>query len=175
MPDIGIYARVSTTDQDPHRQLKELREFAQDTYDDPEIHSYADIISGTDTDRGEEYQRLKTDIEGGNPNVVLVNELSRLSRLGACEIHEFLEFCLSHKTGIQDLEVGLEITLYDDFADRAVSQLIAGVMGDLARVEHKQKLAGFSPASMLRKMPADGPAGLQLGSTSKMKLPRSAS
>ncbi|NHN64316.1 recombinase family protein, partial [Haloarcula sp. JP-Z28] len=41
MSKIGIYARVSTTDQDPQRQLDELRAFAQDTYDGPEIHEYA--------------------------------------------------------------------------------------------------------------------------------------
>ena len=140
MPEIGIYARVSTADQDPQRQLDELREFAEDAYDEPAIHTYADIISGTETDQGEEYQCLRADIEEGELDVVVVHELSRLSRLGAGEIHEFLEFCLSHETGIQDLEVGLEISLEDDLVDRAVSQLIAGVMGDLARVEHKQKL-----------------------------------
>src|SRR6056297_1634011 len=67
MPDIGIYARVSTTDQDPQRQLDELQEFAKSTYDEPEIHTYADIISGTETERGEEYQRLRVDIEDGGP------------------------------------------------------------------------------------------------------------
>jgi len=140
MPEIGIYACVSTTDQDPQRPLDELREFAEDTYDEPEIHASADIISGTKTDWGEEYQRLRVDIEDGGLDVVVVHELSRLSRLGAGEIHEFLEFCLSHETGVQDLEVGLDISLEDDLVDRAVSQLIAGIMGDLARVEHKQKL-----------------------------------
>ena len=39
MPEIGTYARVSTTDQDPQRQLDELREFAEGTYDEPEIHT----------------------------------------------------------------------------------------------------------------------------------------
>lgn len=110
------------------------------TCDEPEIRAYTDIISGTETQRGEEYQRLHVDIEDGALDVVVVHELSRLSRLGAGEIHEFLEFCLSHETGVQDLEVGLDISLEDDLVDRAVSQLIAGVMGDLARVEHKQKL-----------------------------------
>ena len=140
MHDIGIYARVSTTDQNPQRQLDELREFAEETYNEPEIHTYADIISGTDTYRGEEYQRLRGDIEDGLLDVVVLHEFSRLSRLGAGEIHEFLEFCLSHDTCIQELEVGLEISLEDDLFDRAVSQLIASVMGDLTRVEHKQKL-----------------------------------
>ena len=140
MPVVGIYARVSTADQDPQRQLDELRGFVEDGYDEPEIHAYADIISGTETDRGDEYQRLRGDIENDILDIVVVHELSRLSRLGAGEIHEFLEFCLSNETSVRDLEVGLEISLDDDLVDRAVSQLIAGVMGDLARVEHKQKL-----------------------------------
>jgi len=129
MPEIGIYAHVSTTDQDLQRQLDELREFAEDTYNQPAIHAYADIISGTETVRGEGYQRLHSDVEDGDLDIVLVHELSRLSRLCAGEIHEFLEFCLSHETGIQDLEVGLEISLEDDIVDRAVSQLIAGMIG----------------------------------------------
>jgi len=135
LPVVGIYARVSTADQDPQRQRDELREFVEDSYDDPEVHAYADIISGTDTGRGEEYQRLREDIEDGVLDIVVVHELSRLSRLGAGEIHEFLEFCLTNETGVRDLEVGLEISRDDDLVDRAVSQLIAGVMG-----EHKQKL-----------------------------------
>jgi len=166
MPEIGIYARVSTTDQDSQRQLNELREFAEDTYDEPEIHTYADIISGTETNRGEEYQRLRSDIEDGCLDVVVVHELSRLSRLGAGEIHEFLEFCLSHETGIQDIEVGLEISLDDDFVDRAVSQLIAGVMGDLARVEHKQKLrriqSGIDAAKEAGRWTGRPPAGFDV-------------
>ncbi|RLM41474.1 resolvase [Haloarcula sp. Atlit-47R] len=166
MSKIGIYARVSTTDQDPQRQLDELRAFAQDTYDGPEIHEYADIISGTETDRGDEYQRLRGDIEAGHLDTIVVHELSRLSRLGAGEIHEFLEFCLSHETGIQDLEVGLEISLDDDLVDRAVSQLIAGVMGDLARVEHKQKLrriqSGIDAAKDAGRWTGRPPAGFDI-------------
>jgi len=166
MPEIGIYARVSTTDQDPQRQLDALREFAEDTYDEPAIHNYADIISGTETVRGEEYQRLRSDIEDGSLDVVIVHELSRLSRLGAGEIHDFLEFCLSHETGIRDLEVGLEISLEDDLVDRAVSQLIAGVMGDLARVEHKQKLrriqSGIDAAKEAGRWTGRPPAGFDV-------------
>jgi DNA invertase Pin-like site-specific DNA recombinase len=166
MPEIGIYARVSTTEQDPQRQLDELREFAKSTYAEPETHTYADIISRTETERGEEYQRLRVDIKDGALDVVVVHELSRLSRLGAGEIHEFLEFCLSHETGVQDLEVGLEISLDDDLVDRAVSQLIAGVMGDLARVEHKQKLrriqSGIDAAKEAGRWTGRPPAGFDV-------------
>jgi DNA invertase Pin-like site-specific DNA recombinase len=166
MPEIGIYARVSTTDQDPQRQLDELREFAEDTYNQPAIHAYADIISGTETVRGEEYQRLRSDVEDGDLYTIIVHELSRLSRLGAGEIHEFLEFCLSHETGIQDLEVGLEISLKDDIVDRAVRQPIAGLMGDLARVEHKQKLrriqSGIDAAKVAGRWTGRPPTGFDV-------------
>ena len=166
MSEIGIYARVSTADQNPQRQLEELRGFAEKTYDEPEIHTYADVISGTETTRGDEYQRLRGDIEDGILDIVVVHELSRLSRLGAGEIHEFLEFCLSHETGIQDMEVGLEISLEDNLVDRAVSQLIAGVMGDLARVEHKQKLrriqSGVDAAKEAGRWTGRPPAGFEV-------------
>jgi DNA invertase Pin-like site-specific DNA recombinase len=166
MSDIGIYARVSTADQDPQRQLDELQEFVKENYDDPEVHAYADIISGTQTDRGEKYQRLREDIEDDVLDVVVVHELSRLSRLGAGEVHEFLEFCLTNETGVRDLEVGLEISLDDDLVDRAVSQLIAGVMGDLARVEHKQKLrriqSGIDAAQAAGQWTGRPPAGFEV-------------
>lgn len=166
MPVVGIYARVSTADQDPQRQLDELREFVEDSYQDPEIRAYADIISGTETDRGDEYRRLREDIGNDELDVIIVHELSRLSRLGAGEIHEFLEFCLTNETGVRDLEVGLEISLDDDLVDRAVSQLIAGVMGDLARVEHKQKLrrirSGIDAAKEAGQWTGRPPAGFEV-------------
>lgn len=65
--------------------------------------------------------------------------MHEFSRLGAGEINEFLEFCLSHETGVQDFEGGLEISFNHGIVDRAVSQLMPGVMDDLARVEHRQK------------------------------------
>jgi len=102
----------------------------------------------------------------GKLDVVVVHELSRLSRLGAGEIHEFLEFCLTNETGVRDLEVGLEISLDDDLVDRAVSQLIAGVMGDLARVEHKQKLrriqSGIDAAHDAGRWTGRPPAGFEV-------------
>jgi DNA invertase Pin-like site-specific DNA recombinase len=166
MSIVGIYGRVSTTGQDPQRQLDELREFVEQEYTDAEVRPYADIISGADTGRGEEYQRLHDDIESGELDAVVVHELSRLSRLGAGEIHEFLEFCLEHETGVRDLEVGLEISLDDDLVDRAVSQLIAGVMGDLARVEHKQKLrriqSGIDAAKANGQWTGRPPAGFDV-------------
>lgn len=140
MLKIALYARVSTSDQNLSRQIEETREFIHREYPDAEIVEYADIISGASEAGGDEYQRLRKDISDNKIDAVVVHELSRLSRLGAGEIHQFIQYCLANETGVHDMEVGLSISLDDDLVDRAVSQLIAGVMGDLARIEHKQKL-----------------------------------
>ncbi|APE95684.1 recombinase family protein [Halodesulfurarchaeum formicicum] len=166
MEKIGLYARVSTSDQDVQRQVNQAREFIEKEYGDIEIATYADVISGATEDGGEEYQRLRDDIEDGNLDAVVVDELSRLSRLGAGEIHQFIQHCLENETGLHDMEVGLDISLDDDLVDQAVTQLIAGVMGDLARVEHKQKLrridSGIKNAQEAGKWTGRPPRGFRV-------------
>jgi len=140
MAEVGLYARVSTGEQDVDRQVQEAKEFAQSSYPDASIEMYPDVISGASEQRGEEFERLWSDIENDQLDAVVIHELSRISRLGAGQIHEFIEHCLQHETSVKDLEVGLEIDVEASMVDRAVKQLLAGIMGDLARVEHKQKL-----------------------------------
>lgn len=140
MTEVGLYARVSTDEQDVERQINEARDYALNAYEDPDIHLYPDVISGAASSKGEEYRRLWEDVEAGKLDIVVVHELSRVSRLGAGAIHELLEHCLANDTSVKDLEVGLEINLDDSPVTNAVKQMIAGIMGDLARVEHKQKL-----------------------------------
>lgn len=136
---VAVYVRVSTSDQDEQRQLDELREFVDREYPDAERREYADVRSGTTTARAE-YDRLRSDMAAGEIDRVVVDEISRLSRLGGGEIHEFLQFALDHDASVEDREVGLNIDVTDDAVDQAVSELLAGVMGQLARIEHKQKL-----------------------------------
>lgn len=140
MPTVALYARVPTDDQSAERQLTELREFATEEYPDATIKQYVDIASGEAESGGEEYQNLRSDIAVGEIDATVVHELSRLSRLGGSEIHAFLEHCLDNETSVCDLEVGLSIDTDDSIVDQAVSQMIAGLMGDLARIEQKQKL-----------------------------------
>lgn len=166
MEKVALYARVSTSDQDVDRQIEQARAFIEKQYPEAEIAEYADIISGADAEGGEEYQRLRDEIEAGELDAVVVDELSRLSRLGAGEIHEFIQHCLENETGVHDMEVGLDISLDDDHVDRAVSQLIAGVMGDLARIEHKQKLrriqSGIESARNAGKWTGRPPRGFEV-------------
>lgn len=174
MTQIGLYARVSTDEQDVDRQLEDAREYATATYTDPTIEFYPDVISGTDDQRGEEFNQLWQDIDAGELDVVIVHELSRLSRLGAGAIHEFLEHALENDTSVKDLEVGLELNLEDGIVDRAVKQLIAGVMGDLARVEHKQKLrrinSGIRTAQNAGKWTGRPPRGFRVGEDKRLHV-----
>lgn len=69
---------------------------------------------------------------------------------------------------------GLEIRLDDDHVDRAVSQLIAGVMGDLARVEHKQKLrritSGIKAAQQAGKWTGRPLRGFRIDDTHHLRV-----
>lgn len=140
MTHVALYARVSTDRQDHERQIRELEEFVTEEYPDASVERFADIISGTDNEDGAEYRRLREAIAADEVGVVVVHELSRLSRLGGGEIHNVLQHALEHETSVRDLEVGLELDIDDSMVDQAVTQMIAGLMGDLARIEQKQKV-----------------------------------
>ena len=94
MTHVAIYARVSTDRQDHERQIRELEEFVSEEYPDAIVERFADVISGTDDEGGAEYRRLRKAIAGGEIDAVVVHELSRLSRLGGGEIHNFLQHTL---------------------------------------------------------------------------------
>ena len=140
MDTVAIYARVSTTDQDASRQLEELRTFAAREYPDAEAGEFVDVVSGTATDDADQYQVLREAIGDGAIDAVVVDEISRLSRLGGGEIHDFIQFCLKADTSVRDREVGLSIDVDGSEVDQAVKQMLASLLGDLAKIEHKQKL-----------------------------------
>jgi DNA invertase Pin-like site-specific DNA recombinase len=163
-PDtVAIYARVSTTDQDASRQLDELRTWVADQYPDAETEEYVDVVSGSATDRAEEYHALREAIAARGLDLVVVDEISRLSRLGGGEIHDFIQHALENDTSIRDREVGLSIDVGGSEVDRAVKELIAGLLGDLAKIEHKQKLrrirSGIAAAQDAGKWTGRPPAG----------------
>lgn len=137
---IAVYARVSTGEQDAQRQLSELREYVERAYPDHDVREFVDVVSGTDTDDADEYTRLTAAVERGEISRVVVDEISRLSRLGGGEVHRFIQDCLRADTSVEDREVGLSVNVDDDAVSQAVSELLVGLMGQLAKIEHKQKL-----------------------------------
>ena len=95
--------------------------------------------------------------------VPVVDEISRLSRLGGGEIHDFIQHALEHDTSVRDREVGLSIDVGSSEVDRAVKEMLAGLLGDLAKIEHKQKLrrirSGIAAAQDAGKWTGRPPAG----------------
>lgn len=106
MDRVGVYARVSTADQKLQRQLNDLRDYVDREVPEAKLDTYADIVSGRSSNRGDEFDRLWATIEADTYDIIVVHELSRLSRRGAGAIHEFLEHCLEHETSVKDLDVG---------------------------------------------------------------------
>lgn len=163
MTNVAIYARVSTSRQDPDRQVRELESFVDNKYPEATLERFVDIISGTTEGGGKEYQRLRETIAAGEIDVVVVHELSRLSRLGGGEIHDFIQHSLNHDTSVRDLEVGLSLDVDDSMVDQAVTQMIANLMGDLARIEQKQKVrriqSGITAAKEAGKWTGRPPRG----------------
>lgn len=174
MDTVAIYARVSTTDQDASRQLNELRAFADREYPDAEVREFVDVVSGTATDDADQYQALREAIGGEAIDAVVVDEISRLSRLGGGEIHDFIQFCLEADTSVRDREVGLSIDVDGSEVDQAVKQMLASLLGDLAKIEHKQKLrrirSGIAAAQDAGKWTGRPPTGFEVGDDGRLRV-----
>ena len=164
----AIYARVSTDDQNVDRQLAEARDELFDRFGVSGIDEYPEVVSGTTTADGREvYNELLDDIESGMFDVVAVHEISRLSRLGSTEIHRFIQHCLENDTGVVALDVGLEIHVDDNELQQTIYTMIARLMGDLAEIEHTQKMqrieSGIRAAQEAGKWTGRPPRGFTVG------------
>ena len=171
----AIYARVSTAEQDVRRQLDETRDYLETHADVDEIEEYADVVSGATAGKTrDEYDRLWSDIAAGEFDVVAVHEISRLSRLGGTEVYEFIQHCLENDTGVESLDVGLSIRVDDPALQQTVYTMIANIMGDLAKIEHQQKLerveSGIRAAQKAGKWTGRPPRGFQVGDDSRLHV-----
>ena len=170
MRSAAIYARVSTDEQDVSRQLEECREHIARQFpaiEDSAIDVFADVVSGASETGGEQYRELWSAIETDDYDLVVVHELSRLSRLGAGEIHRFIQHCLEHETAIESLDIGLSIHVDDPRLQQTVYTMIANIMGDLAKIEHQQKLgriqSGIRAAQQAGTWTGRPPRGFTIG------------
>lgn len=128
---------------------------------------FADVVSGTTENGGEQYRDLWGAIETDGYDLVVIHELSRLSRLGAGEIHRFIQHCLEHETAIESLDIGLSIHVDDPRLQQTVYTMIANIMGDLAKIEHQQKLgriqSGIRAAQQAGTWTGRPPRGFTVG------------
>jgi len=164
----AIYARVSTDDQNVDRQLAEAREELTGRFGVDAVEEYPEVVSGTTTADGREvYNNLLDEIEAGTFDLVAVHEISRLSRLGSTEIHRFIQHCLENDTGVVALDVGLEIHVDDNELQQTIYTMIARLMGDLAEIEHTQKMqrieSGIRAAQEAGKWTGRPPRGFRVG------------
>lgn len=138
--DALLYARVSTEDQNPERQLDDLRDhLEQDDYQYGDVAKLVDIDTGTTAERTQ-FSRLVDEVRTGGWDVVVVTELSRLSRTGAADVMEFVELCISTDTGLEVLDSVIEIDPSAPEMQQSVQKLIASLMSELAALQHRQKM-----------------------------------
>ena len=78
---LACYVRVSTADQNLDRQLTATTDYAQDELGAglAEIETYRDKSTGTTTDRSG-YRDLMADVDAGDVDAVVVQEISRMAR-----------------------------------------------------------------------------------------------
>jgi DNA invertase Pin-like site-specific DNA recombinase len=175
MQSAAIYARVSTQDQDVQRQLDECREHIASKFPSTkDVDIFADIISGADEQGGEQYRDLCDAIEADEYDLVVVHELSRLSRLGPGEIHRFIQHCLEHQAAIESLDIGLSIHVDDPRLQQTVYTMIANIMGDLAKIEHEQKFhriqSGIRAAQRAGIWTGRPPRGFEIGDDKRLHI-----
>lgn len=175
MKRAAIYARVSTEDQDVQRQLDETHEFLEQHIEADKVVEYPEVISGA-TSSGERtvYDQLWDDIADGEFDIVVVHEISRLSRLGGTEVYDFIQHCLEHETGVESLDVGLSIRVDDPALKQTLYTMVANIMGDLAKIEHQQKLqrieSGIRAAQKAGKWTGRPPRGFTVGDSGKLHV-----
>lgn len=79
MEEIARYHRVSTDHQSLERQSQATEAYIERRFDDPEVVTYTDASTGTNTAR-DEYQELMEAVDAGQFDVVLIKSISRISR-----------------------------------------------------------------------------------------------
>lgn len=76
---VALYVRVSTSDQDPERQERSLRSYA-DAQGWVVIESYCEVVTGTGKKGRPEFERLREAVFAHSVDTVLVVKLDRLGR-----------------------------------------------------------------------------------------------
>jgi DNA invertase Pin-like site-specific DNA recombinase len=166
---------VSIEDQDVQRQLDETHEFLQQHVEADEVVEYHEVIIGW-ASGGERdvYDQLWDDIADGEFDIVVIHEISRLSRLGGTEVYDFIQHCLEHETGVESLDVGLSIRVDDPALKQTLYTMVANIMGDLAKIEHQQKLrrirSGLRAAQDAGKWTGRPPRGFTVGDDGKLHV-----
>jgi len=165
----ALYARVSTREQDPQRQVNDITDHIEQDdyhYTDESPHQYVDLQTGTENEEREQYQELWTAVENDEFDVVFVTELSRLSRTGSAEVMQFIEHCTEHGTSLEVLDSVISLDVDSGLMEQQTQKLIAALMSELASLQHQQKLeriqSGIKAAQDAGKWTGAPPQGFRV-------------
>ena len=156
---VARYHRVSTADQNLSRQTDATEEYVSRTWPDAETRTYADASTGTDTDRSA-YQRLMADVEAGEVDVVVVHEVSRISR-SVRDLSRIVDRLREQGTGLHIISEGIEIP--GDGAADPYQQALLQLLGVFAELEAEMTRKRVREGIAARKASDDyrhGPAPL---------------
>lgn len=138
---VAIYARVSTEEQQISRQLQDCKQHIQDNgYVPKEVAEFSDDAISGSTDSREDYLRLQEEIAAGEWDLVVVQEISRLSRTGSESILRFIEECLEHETAVELVQSPLSFYPGESELDKALKRVVTALLAELAKVEREQTI-----------------------------------
>ena len=161
---VAIYARTSTGEQTIDRQFQEcLSHLEAKGYQPTEVERYQDRgVSGATSERSD-YAELQEEISSGELDLVVVTEMSRITRTGSEEALSFIRTCLDSGTGLEFTQVPLSFDIGDDELTQALNRVMGVLMAELAKVEREQMLervySGISAAQERGKWTGTPPRG----------------
>lgn len=143
MTTVAIYAQIPPEADDSRDRRDRLKRHASNRYDESiDITEYLDLTN--DTECCPQYQALNEAIEDERFDLVVVERLEAIARLGAGEVESFIQHCLLYGTGIEGLDVGLEIYVRDGQFKERLYSMVAEVMDRLATIQREQTFEQLS-------------------------------
>lgn len=155
---IARYHRVSTDDQSLGRQAQATEKYIGSRFDDPQVTTYTDASTGTDTAR-EDYQQLMADVEGGQVDLVVVKSISRVSR-SIRDLEDTVETLRENDTALHIIDESFEIEPDEsDPMQKAMYQLL-GVFAELEAEMTRKRIKEGIAAKQKSEDYYHGPAPL---------------
>jgi len=135
---VARYHRVSTREQNLERQVTATKEYIESHFDDPELETYTDASTGTDTER-DGYQDLMADAENGTIDSVVVKSISRISR-SIRDLEDTVDTLKQNDVSLHIIDESLTIDPdSNDPMQRAMIQLL-GVFAELEAKMTRQRI-----------------------------------
>lgn len=140
---VARYHRVSTDHQTLDRQTTATEDYVADHFDDHSVRSYADADTGTDTDRSD-YQRLMSDVEAGDVDVVVVKDMSRVAR-SVRDLMRTVDRLRDAGCELHFIDDPIQVTPYDDDPTQDLMlQVLAAVAEFEARITQQRVREGIA-------------------------------